>query len=95
MAVKFKNKGLTVFAINGIKEQQDFALPFLRGKGYDFIGLAGNEKFAENVYGVDSYPTTFLIGADGKIYMRPTLYDDAHERSTELAVQLLLQHARR
>jgi thiol-disulfide isomerase/thioredoxin len=94
VASRFKDKGLTVLAINSIEDQQDFALPLLKGRGYDFIGLAGSEKFAQDVYGVDSYPSTFLIGADGKVYMRPTLYDDAHERSTELAVRMLLQHAK-
>jgi len=94
VAAKFKDKGLTVLAITSIKAQQPFALPFLRAKGYDFIGLAGSEEFAEKAYGVDSYPSTFLIGADGKTYMVPTLYDDAHELSTEAAVRLLLQHAK-
>jgi thiol-disulfide isomerase/thioredoxin/tetratricopeptide (TPR) repeat protein len=94
IAAKFKDQGLTVLAINSIKDQQAFAEPYLVGKGYDFIGLAGDEKFGQDNYGVQGYPTTFLIGADGRIYMTPTLYDDPHERSTELAVEFLLQHAK-
>jgi thiol-disulfide isomerase/thioredoxin len=91
IAAKYKNKGLTVLAITSIEEQQPFALPYLVQKNYDFVGLAGGETFSAT-WGVESYPTTFLIGADGKIYMKPTIFDAAHQRSTELAVEQMLAH---
>ena len=92
VAAKYKDKGLTVLAVTSIEEQEPFALPYLIQKKYDFIGLAGSEAFAQNVWDVEGYPTTFLIGADGKIYMKPTLYDAAHQRATELAVEQVLAH---
>jgi len=61
-------------------------------KKYDFVGLAGSEEFAQSVWEVQGYPTTFLIGGDGRTYMKPTIYDAAHQRSTELAVEQLLAH---
>lgn len=86
-------KGLVVLSINSVKDQVAYALPYLRSNGYDFIGLAGDEKVASSVYDVRGYPSTFLIGADGKIYMRPSIRDEAGVKSTEIAAKLLLQEA--
>ena len=91
IAVKYKDKGLTVLAVNSIEDQQPFALPYLVQKKYDFVGLAGSEAFS-STWGVEGYPTTFLIGADGRVYMKPTIYDAAHQRSTELAIEQMLAH---
>lgn len=94
VASTLKPKGLAVLSVNSVKDQVAFALPYLRSNGYDFIGLAGDEKFASSVYGVRGYPSTFLIGADGKIYMRPSIRDEAGVKSTEVAAELLLQEAK-
>lgn len=93
VASTLKPKGLVVLSINSVKDQVAFALPYLRSNGYDFVGLAGDEKFASSVYGVQGYPSTFLIGADSKIYMRPSIRDEAGVKSTEVAAELLLQEA--
>lgn len=93
-AVKYKNQGFTVLAINSVEDQEPFAQPYLTQKKYDFIGLAGTEKWAGNEYGVQGFPTTFLLGADGQLYLKPHLYDAAHERSTELAIETLLEAAK-
>jgi thiol-disulfide isomerase/thioredoxin len=93
VAEKYKNKGLVVLAINGIEAQESAAEPFLRRHQYDFIGLAGNEKFATQAYGVIGFPGTFLIGPDGKIYMEPDFpIGESAVRSTEVAISLLLAH---
>jgi len=91
VAAKYKDKGLTVLAISSIEDQQPFALPYLVQKKYDFLGLAGSEAFSAT-WGVEGYPTTFLVGPDGRVYMKPTVYDAAHQRSTELAVEQMLAH---
>jgi thiol-disulfide isomerase/thioredoxin len=91
VAAKYKDKGLTVLAVTSIEEQQPFALPYLVQKKYDFIGLAGSEAFS-TTWDVQGYPTTFLLGADGRVYMKPTIYDEAHQRATELAVEQMLAH---
>jgi len=92
VAAKYKDKGVTVVAINGMEDQEAEILAVI--KGYDFLALKGNEKFASDAYGVWSYPTTFLIGADGNIYFYPHLADDAHQRSAELAVEFLLARSK-
>jgi len=92
IAAKYKDKGVTVLAINGMEDQETEIQAVI--KGYDFLALKGNEKFASDGYGVWSYPTTFLIGADGNIYFYPHLADEAHQRSAELAVEFLLARSK-
>lgn len=91
IAAKYKDKGLVVLAVTSIEEQQPFALPYLTQKKYDFIGLAGSEAFSAT-WDVEGYPTTFLLGSDGRVYMKPTLYDQGHQRATELAIEQMLAH---
>jgi hypothetical protein len=43
-----------------------------------------------NDYHVAGYPTTFVIGADGRRYFRPRLINDAEERAAELEIEALL-----
>lgn len=93
VAAKFKERGVTVLAINSVKEQENLVMPFLQSHGYDFLPLEGNLKDPASAYHVSSFPHTFVIGADGNIYFRPNIYDDARVRSTELAIQFLLAHA--
>ena len=94
LARKYKDQGLVVLAINGEKGQDPFVLPFLRSQAYDFIPLKADGDWAANVYHVRGYPTTFLIGADGRQYYRPRLVNDLEQHSTELAIDALLAHTR-
>ena len=94
IAHKYKGKGLVVLAINDIEGQESFVLPLLKSKGYDFIPLKGNQEWAANVYHVRMFPSTFLIGGDGRLYFRPHIFNDLEERTTELEVEELLAHGR-
>jgi thiol-disulfide isomerase/thioredoxin len=94
VAVQFQNRGLTVLAINGMEKQQPLAQPYLWGKGYHFIGLAGNNKFAEDAYGVRVYPSTFFIGPRGNILFQLHVSDDTTERNAEAAVKFMLTRAK-
>ncbi len=93
VASKYKDKNVPVLAINTIEGQQAFVLPFLKSKGYDFIPLKGNQKWVSDVYHVNGTPATFLIGADGRLYFRPHLWNQTEERSTELEINELLSHS--
>ncbi len=93
LARKYKDQGVVVLAINGEKGQESFVLPFLRSQGYDFLPLKADGDWAANVYHVRGYPTTFLIGADGRQYFRPRLINDLEQHSAELAIETLLAHA--
>lgn len=94
LAVKYNPQGVHVLAINSLEDQQAFALPFLRGNRYDFIGLAGNNTFAQEKYGVMGYPTTLLIGADGMIYASLRVEGESGQRTAEVLIGLLLAHAK-
>jgi thiol-disulfide isomerase/thioredoxin/TolA-binding protein len=94
LAIKYKEKGLVVLAINGMEGQEEFVLPLMKSKGYDFIPLRGNERWARDVYQVRGYPSTFLVGADGRLYYRPYINDDEDERATEIEIEELLAHSR-
>lgn len=92
IASKYRDKGLVVLAINGIKGQEPFVLPLFKSRGYDFIPLKGSEKWDSRVYHVRAYPSTFLIGDDGRIYFRPHIFNRLEERATELEINELLAH---
>ena len=90
---KYQDKGLVVLAINSVEGQEAFVLPFLKNKGYDFIPLKGSEDWANDVYHVHGFPSTFLVGKDGQVYFRPHIYNDVEERSAGLEIEELLAHS--
>jgi len=92
IATDYKQKDFVVLSVNGLKDEEAYAWPYLKGKGYDFVPLGADNDFAQNVYGVSGYPTTFLIGPDGQIYSRPSVRDEGSMRSTELMIDMLLGH---
>jgi thiol-disulfide isomerase/thioredoxin len=92
LAAKYKDKGVVVLAINGLEGQEDFVVPIMKNMKYDFLPLRGTEDWASSVYSVRGYPTTFLIGADGRQYYKPHVYDAAEERSAEIEIDTLLAH---
>lgn len=90
---KYNDKGLVVLAINAMEGQEAFVLPMLKNKGYDFIPLKGSEDWADDVYHVHAFPSTFLIGRDGRVYFRPHIYNDLEERAAGLEIEELLAHS--
>jgi thiol-disulfide isomerase/thioredoxin len=94
IAADYKQKDFVVLSVNGLKDEEAYAWPYLKGKGYDFVPLGADNDFAQNVYGVSGYPTTFLIGPDGEIYSKPSVRDEGSMRSTELMIDALLNHAK-
>ncbi len=93
LLTKFKDRGVAVLAINGMEGQAPFVLPLLKSKRVGFIPLKGNAKWCSDVYHVRGYPTTFLVGADGRVYFKPHVYDHAEQRTTELEIEALLKAA--
>jgi thiol-disulfide isomerase/thioredoxin len=93
IASKYKDKGVVLLAINGEEGQEAFVLPLLKNKGYDFLPLKGTNKWASDVYHVRGYPTTFLIGVDGRQYFSPHVYNDLEERAAEMEIEELLAHS--
>jgi len=94
LARRYKDKGVVVLAINGSKGQEPFVVPFLRTRGYDFLPLQANMDWDAKVYDVRFYPTSFLIGADGRQYF-PAHHNlnDLEERVEALEIDELLAHS--
>ncbi len=89
---KFKDQGVVLLAINGIEGQAPFVLPLLKSKGLDdFIPLRGNEKWCSDVYHVRGFPTTFFIGADGRVYFKTHVYSPETQSMAELQIEALLR----
>lgn len=94
LARRYKDKGVVVLAINSMKGQQAFVLPFLRSQGYDFVPLQADEDWDTKVYHVRFYPTSFLIGTDGRQYFAAHHnLDDVEERNEALEIDELLAHS--
>lgn len=92
VAAKSKQRGVVVLAINVSPEEDSEVMPFLKSQGYDFIPLKGSEEWADAKYHVHFFPTTLIIGSDGRVYFRPHLYNRIEERTAELEVEELLAH---
>ena len=46
-----------------------------KSQAYNFIPLKGAQDWVYREYHVQVFPTTFLVGADGRVYFRPHIYD--------------------
>jgi len=88
---KYKdNNDVAFLAINAIAGQEPFVMPLLQSEQINWLPLKGDIEWCTGVYGVNAFPTTFLIGRDGKIYFKPHVRNSDGERSTELAIDALL-----
>ncbi len=87
---KYKDSGVVFLGVNGMEGEEKLVMPLVKARGWGFIPLKGNEKWSKEVYKVSSYPSTFLIGPDGKVYFRPHTYDQEHYDIAEMQIQSLL-----
>jgi len=83
------NKDVVFLGVNALAGQEPFVMPLLRSEQIGWLPLKGNIEWCANVYGVSSFPTTFLIGRDGKVYFKAHVNSDG-ERSAEMAIDALL-----
>ncbi|MBO9635002.1 MAG: redoxin domain-containing protein [Chitinophagaceae bacterium] len=88
---KFEGKEIAYIAINGIPEQDEYVLPFVKGTKYTFTPLRTKEGWAEEAYKVRGYPSNFLIDQEGKIvFSNFMIHDEPNERMLELMISALL-----
>ncbi len=88
--VKYKDSGVVFLGVNGMEGEESLVMPLVKARGWGFIPLKGNQKWGEEVYKVSSYPSTFFIGPDGKVYFRPHTYDQEHYEIAEMEIESLL-----
>jgi thiol-disulfide isomerase/thioredoxin/outer membrane protein assembly factor BamD (BamD/ComL family) len=92
VAARFKKRGVVVLAINQNQMEESLVLPLLKSKGFDFIPLMGTQEWVSEQYHVQSFPTTFLVGSDGRVYFRPHIRNRDEERTAEMEIEELLGH---
>jgi thiol-disulfide isomerase/thioredoxin/Tfp pilus assembly protein PilF len=90
---KYKDRGFSILAVNGVPKQNSMVLPLFQGLGLGFLPLKGNDAILK-AYKVFAFPTNFLYGADGRIYFNPRVEGAASERHLELEVAALLRHTK-
>ena len=90
---KYKDSGLVFLGVNAIEGQADFVMPLVNSKKWGMIPLRGTEKWCSDVYNVRGFPSTFLIGGDGRVYFRPHVYDSHQYEIAEMEIDALLAAA--
>jgi hypothetical protein len=81
--------------INGLEDQDPQVMPLWKSLGLSFTPLKANEKWADEVYGVRGYPTTFYIGADQQLYFKTHVYDENTFAIADMQLTALLKAAKR
>jgi hypothetical protein len=87
---KFKDRGLTVLAINVQPAQNALVLPVMKALGVSFVPLESDWKWAEQEYGVQSTPEARLLDEQGRIMFKPAVHDAATQAVFERQVEALL-----
>lgn len=86
---RFRGKDVVYLGINGIRNQDDYVLPFMAGTKYSFVPLKGDKDvISPQAYAVRGYPANFLIDRDGRI-----VYSNfrAHDPQSELSLQRMIE----
>ena len=92
---KHKADGLVYLGINGLEDQDPQVMPLWKSLGLSFTPLKTTSKWADEVYGVRGYPTTFYIGADQQLYFKTHVYDENTFAIADMQLTALLKAARR
>lgn len=92
---KHKADGLVYLGINGLEDQDPQVMPLWKSLGLGFTPLKTTEKWADEVYGVRGYPTTFYIGADQQVYFKTHVYDENTFAIADMQLTALLKAAKR
>jgi hypothetical protein len=64
--------------------QEEDVVPLFKIMQYGFIPLKGTRAWVDLEYHVRVLPTTLLVGADGRVYFHPHMYDRIEERTAAL-----------
>ena len=92
---RHKADGLVYLGINGLEDQDPQVMPLWKSLGLSFTPLKTTEKWADEVYGVSAYPTTFFIGADQQMYFKTHVYDENTFAIADMQLTALLKAAKK
>lgn len=89
---KYKDQGFEIVAVDG-KRDTERAMKFIEQKGLTYTLLEnaeGDEEVVGNIFKVRAYPSSFLIGRDGKVMFFHLGFEEGDEVHFEEEIQSLL-----
>jgi len=66
---RYKDAGLEILAVN-VRERASSVFQFIRSNNYTFPVLLDNDGNVSSAYGIEAFPTSFIIDRRGKIIGR-------------------------
>ena len=88
----YKDRGFNVVVVDG-KRQTDLATKFIEENGLTYTALENGEddaEVAESVFGVQGYPTSFLIDREGRIMFSHLGFEAGDEEKLAEDIERLL-----
>jgi hypothetical protein len=92
---KLKDRGFQIVAIDRMRDT-DNATKFIRENSlpYRFVENGeGKEEFVKSLFGIDSFPTSYLVDRHGKIVRVHVGFDEGDEKQYEKYIVELLDAA--
>ncbi len=89
---EYKDQGLEIVAVDG-KRDTERAMKFIEQKGLTYTMLEnaeGDDEVVGNIFKVRGYPSSFLIGRDGKVMFFHLGFEEGDEVHLEEEIQSLL-----
>ena len=76
---EYPGNGIKVIGVSVDRDGWDVVRPFMAEKNFDFTVVLGGEEIVKAYGGINSIPTTFIIGPDGVIGEKFVGYKDKSE----------------
>ena len=70
MHAKYRDQGFAVLAVNSFDDSKRLVSKFVRQNNLKQIMLLNGRRMAREMYRVQGYPTSLLIGRDGRVIDR-------------------------
>ena len=89
---KYSSRGLQVIALESFQDRAA-ALEFKEEEGLDYLLLEngeGEEDVVESIFGVSSFPTSFLVDREGRILYAHVGFEEGDETEFEAQIESLL-----
>ena len=81
---------MVYLAINIVRDQDDYVLPFVKNSGYTFTPLAEDPKRDKGNLKSPGAPTNYLIDQEGRIIYSNFMIHGDNERMLELMIDSML-----
>ncbi len=90
---QFSQNKVAYLGINGLLEQDDYVVPFMRGTGYSFMPLRKDPGQKMDVLTADSYPRNYLLDQTGRVIFSDFQINEKNEAMLETMIRELLEAA--